>query len=57
LLAAHGPLHINDAKITSMVDDFPQDAKMKITTAGGLSKFLLQSTKFAMHGEIVWNDI
>jgi hypothetical protein len=53
LLVAHGPLHINDAKITSMIDDFPQDAKMKITTAGGLSKFLLQSTKFAMHGEIV----
>lgn len=53
LLKAHGPLHIHDAKITTMVDDFPQDARKKIETAGGLSKFLLQSTKFAMHGEVV----
>ncbi|XP_076111314.1 uncharacterized protein LOC143079699 isoform X1 [Mytilus galloprovincialis] len=53
LLKAHGPLHINDAKITTMLEDFPPDAKVRIETAGGLNKFLLQSTKFAMHGEIV----
>lgn len=52
-MKAHGPLHINDAKITTMLEDFPPDAKVRIETAGGLNKFLLQSTKFAMHGEIV----
>ncbi|XP_061169827.1 E3 ubiquitin-protein ligase TTC3-like [Saccostrea echinata] len=53
LLKAHGPLHIEDGKLTSMIEDFPKDAKEKIEQVGGLSNFLKQSLKFAMIDDIV----
>ncbi|XP_056012499.1 uncharacterized protein LOC125682526 isoform X2 [Ostrea edulis] len=53
LLKAHGPLHVEDTKITSMIEDFPKDAKEKIEQVGGLSNFLKQSLKFAMIEDIV----
>ncbi|XP_060074001.1 E3 ubiquitin-protein ligase TTC3-like isoform X2 [Ylistrum balloti] len=53
LLRAHGPLHIEDTKITSMFEDFPPEAKERVTKVGGLSSFLQQSKKFAMIDKIV----
>ncbi|XP_033757924.1 uncharacterized protein LOC117340273 isoform X2 [Pecten maximus] len=53
LLRAHGPLHVEDTKITSMFEDFPPEAKDRVTKVGGLSQFLQQSKKFAMIDSIV----
>ncbi|KAK3107126.1 hypothetical protein FSP39_007850 [Pinctada imbricata] len=53
MLNGHGPLHVEDTKLTSLCDDFPQDAKDKIQEAGGLSKFLKQSFRFGVIDEVV----
>ncbi|OWF40060.1 E3 ubiquitin-protein ligase TTC3 [Mizuhopecten yessoensis] len=53
LLRAHGPLHVEDTKITSMFEDFPPEAKERVMKVGGLSAFLQQSKKFAMIDSIV----
>lgn len=53
LLRAHGPLHVEDTKITSMFEDFPPEAKERVSKIGGLSAFLQQSKKFAMIDNIV----
>lgn len=53
ILNAHGPLHVDDKKLTSLIEDFPNDAKEKIEQVGGLSSFLRQSLKFAMINDYV----
>lgn len=53
MLRENGPMHVKDTVISSMLEEFPKEAKDRIDGAGGLCNFLQQSTQIAMYDGIV----
>ncbi len=49
----HGGLFPNDPKLTSALTLLPEDKRGLIDKSGGLKKFLLASSQFKSHGELI----
>ncbi|XP_065120960.1 E3 ubiquitin-protein ligase TTC3 isoform X1 [Paramisgurnus dabryanus] len=48
ILEEHGPLQASDPLMVGELENFPLEAQQKITAAGGLEAFLLESLRFVM---------
>ncbi|XP_056593073.1 E3 ubiquitin-protein ligase TTC3 isoform X2 [Triplophysa dalaica] len=53
ILEEHGPLCASDPLMVGELENFPLEARQKITTAGGLEAFLLESLRFAMTDDVM----
>ena len=53
ILKSEGALRPTDPKLTEPLTFLPEDNKKLIENAGGLGKFLLRSTIFRSHGELI----
>ncbi|KAF4108623.1 E3 ubiquitin-protein ligase TTC3 isoform X2 [Onychostoma macrolepis] len=53
ILEEHGPLCTSDPLMVGELENFPPEAQQKITDAGGLKSFLLESLRFVMMDELI----
>lgn len=53
ILEEHGPLCASDPLMVGELENFPPEAQQKITDAGGLKSFLLESLRFVMMDELI----
>ncbi|KAA0704441.1 E3 ubiquitin-protein ligase TTC3 [Triplophysa tibetana] len=53
ILEEHGPLCASDPLMVGEMENFPLEAQQKITAAGGLEAFLLESLRFAMTDDVM----
>ncbi len=53
ILEEHGPLCTSDPLMVGELENFPPEARQKITDAGGLESFLLESLRFVMKDELI----
>ncbi|XP_026076352.1 E3 ubiquitin-protein ligase TTC3 isoform X2 [Carassius auratus] len=53
ILEEHGPLCASDPLMMSELENFPPEAQQKISDAGGLECFLLESLRFVLMEELI----
>ncbi|XP_057176723.1 E3 ubiquitin-protein ligase TTC3 isoform X2 [Triplophysa rosa] len=53
ILEEHGPLCASDPLMVGELENFPLEAQQKITAAGGLEAFLLESLRFVMSDDVM----
>ncbi|XP_077101618.1 E3 ubiquitin-protein ligase TTC3 isoform X2 [Siphateles boraxobius] len=53
ILEEHGPLCASDPLMVGELENFPPEAQQKISDAGGLKPFLLESLRFTMTEELI----
>lgn len=53
ILEEHGPLCASDPLMVGELENFPLEAQQKITAAGGLEAFLLESLRFVMSDNVI----
>lgn len=53
ILEEHGPLCASDPLMVGELENFPLEVRQKITAAGGLEAFLLESLRFAMTDDVM----
>lgn len=53
ILEEHGPLCASDPLMVGELKNFPLEAQQKITAAGGLEVFLLESLRFVMTDDVI----
>ncbi|CAM4728517.1 unnamed protein product [Leuciscus chuanchicus] len=53
ILEEHGPLCASDPLMVGELENFPPEAQQKISDAGGLKLFLLESLRFTMTEELI----
>lgn len=52
VLEEHGPLRASDPLMVGELENFPLEAQQKISAAGGLEAFLLESLRFVMTEDV-----